>query len=75
MKNKTPLCLLFYFFYFLFHTLGDMYLKMPLSNIFCTDFENASMGRFQHSLLVGGIFMILVYGQLHIFTRGDIAQH
>ncbi len=34
MKNKTLLCLFFLAF-------GDIYLKMPQSNIFCTDFGNS----------------------------------
>ncbi len=35
MKNKTLLGLFF------FLAFGDIYLKMPQSNIFCTDFGNS----------------------------------
>lgn len=74
MKNKTLLCL-----FYLFLAFGDIYLKMPQSNIFCTDFGNAFTVGEISTILTGsrleGFFMIMVYDQLQIFTGKVIAQH
>lgn len=57
MKNKTLLCL---FFFYLFLAFGDIYLKMPQSNIFCTDFGNTftvgEISTVPYLFEVGGIF-------------------